>query len=314
MILTVTPNPSLDHVYFTDGLLLHDTNRAARVESDAGGKGVNAARVLAALRTPVLATGFLAGGNGAFVRRRLDAEGVRHDFVEAEGETRANVLVEDGTGMPPTTVAGPGPEVTGLEFEGLLERLARYLPDCSWCVLGGSLPQGVGPEAAAAIADGAKKAGCKVMVDADGPLLSAALEMGADLVKPNGAEAGRLLSRRVDTLGDAADAALQIRDRLAAKNPGAVAVVSVGSLGAAMAHPGGLVAGPAIPVEMHSTIGSGDSMVAGILHAMEVGEGPAGQLALGLAAGAATAMTDGSSIGSRDQIIELLPRASVEAR
>lgn len=309
MILCVTPNPSVDHVYFTPGLALHDTNRATRVETDAGGKGVNVARVLTTLGTPCVATGFLAGGNGAFVRQRLDDERVRHDFVCVAGETRANVLVEDGSGLPPTVVAGPGPQVDGLAFEELLAKLSRYLPSSDWCVIGGSLPAGLAAATAQAMVEGATSAGCRTMVDADGPLLEAAIGLGADFVKPNGAEAGRLLGRTLETLEEAAEAAREIQARMAKKNPRSFAVVSVGRFGAALATSGGVWAGPAVPVEMRSTIGSGDSMVAGVLHALESGMAPREQLAYGLAAGAATAMTDGSSIGDREAILGLLPRA-----
>lgn len=312
MILTVTPNPAVDHVYVTNGFVLHDTNRAIRVETDAGGKGVNVSRMLAELGTPAFATGFLAGGNGAFVRRRLDAEGVRHDFVEVPGETRANVSVEDGSGLPPTVLGAPGPEVQGVAMEELLAKLARLLPSAQWCCFGGSLPVGMGPEAVVAMAQGARELGVRVVVDGDGPLLEAAVELGADLVKPNAAEATRLLGEPVATLADARQAAQAIYGRLAHKNIGAVAVVSVGRDGAAMASSAGVCSGPAVPVESKSTIGSGDSMVAGILHGIAAGMPSREQLALGLAAGAATAMSDGSSIGTREDALRLLPRARVD--
>lgn len=311
MIVTVTPNPAVDHVYVTQGLVLHDANRALRVETDAGGKGINVSRVLTELGTPSLATGFLAGGNGAFVRQRLDSEGVRHDFVEVPGETRANVSVEDGSGHPPTVLGAPGPSVEGTHVEELLAKLSRLLPAAAWCVFGGSLPKGMETEAVLAMAQGARRLGVRVAVDADGPLLEAAVAMGVDLVKPNAAEATRLTGQTVATLDDARHAATAVHARLAATNEGAVAVVSVGREGAAMATAEGVCSGPAIAVESKSTIGSGDSMVAGILHGIAAGMPPRQQLALGLAAGAATAMSDGSRIGTRGDAMRLLPRARV---
>ncbi|MCC6404361.1 MAG: 1-phosphofructokinase family hexose kinase [Fimbriimonadaceae bacterium] len=311
MILTVTPNPAVDHVYFVDGLVLNDTNRVLRIETDAGGKAVNVARVLAALGNVVVATGFVAGGNGAFVRHRLQAESVRHDFVDVAGETRSNVLVEDGSGRPPTMLGAPGPATTGLEVEALIAKIAEYGPQCSHIALGGSLPTGLEPKDFAALVGVAARTGARVVADADGDSLRLAIEAGADIVKPNAAEAGRYLGREVLDLAGAREAARRIQAAMRPASGAAVAIVSAGSLGAAMACPSGTFSGPAIAVEAKSTIGSGDSMVAGILHAMVAGMGPLEQLSFGLASGAATATTDGSRIASRDGILGLLPSARV---
>lgn len=309
MILTVTPNPAVDHVYFVEELRANDTNRVSRVETDAGGKAVNVARVLASLGNPVVATGFVAGGNGAFVRQRLDEEGVPHDFVEVSGETRANVLVEDGSGLPPTVLSAPGPTLTGLEMERMFEVIAARGPTCSWITIGGSMPKGLDETDFAALVRFALAQGAKVVADADGEALRLAIEAGAVLVKPNVREASRLLGRNIDGLDAACEAAREIRAAMRPKAENAVAVVSAGLAGAAMSCPSGTYFGEALCVETKSTIGSGDSMVAGILHAEVAGMGPKEQLAYGLAAGAATAMTDGSRIGSRDDILRLLPLA-----
>ncbi|MGE0000990.1 MAG: 1-phosphofructokinase family hexose kinase [Fimbriimonadaceae bacterium] len=313
MILTVTPNPAVDHVYFVNGLRQNDTNRVSRVETDAGGKSVNVARVLAALGNVVVATGLVAGGNGAFVRQRLDSEAVRHDFVEVSGETRANVLVEDGSGLPPTVLSAPGPETGGVEFELLVAKIATHGPKCSHIVLGGSMPTGLSERDFATLVSVAAGTGAKAVVDADGEALRLAVQAGADIVKPNVKEAGRLLGRDVTGLEGAQAAAEAILKTMRPASGEGVAIVSAGSLGAAMACSAGVFLGEAITVEPKSTIGSGDSMVAGILHATLAGMGPLDQLSFGLAAGAATATTDGSRIASRDEVFGLLPSAKVRA-
>ena len=147
MILTVTLNPCIDQTVFVDGLKLHDSNRVVRFETDAGGKGVNLSRVVAELGGESIATGLLGGGPGAFVRKVLDAQGVRHGFVEIEKDTRTNVAVEDGSGEAPTSFNAKGPLVSEQEWDALVDKVRALANGADWVTLGGSLPQGVPVEA-----------------------------------------------------------------------------------------------------------------------------------------------------------------------
>jgi 1-phosphofructokinase len=315
MILTVTLNPSVDRTLFVEGLRQHDSNRVLRCETDAGGKGVNASRMAARLGHGTCATGFLAGGTGAYVRRRLDDEGVQHEFVEVSGETRSNVSVEDGSGEPPTTFNERGAPVDGLDFEQLAEVLARRAAGARLAVLAGSLPPGSAPETYATIGSLLRSAGLLVAIDADGEPMKAAMALPPDLLKPNAAEASRLLGRAVDTPEDAVAAARTLSDQMvSAGSQVAVAAVSMGADGAALASPGGAWWGEAVPVEARSTIGSGDSMVAGIVGALANGGTPEEALRWGLAAGAATALSDGADIGRREDALRLFESARVWPR
>lgn len=143
MILSVTLNPCIDQTFFIDGLKPHDTNRIVRIETDAGGKGVNLARVAVELGGNAIATGFLGGGPGGFVRRVLDLQGVQHDFIETSGVTRTNFSVEDGGEEPPTTFNAKGPSIEESEWEAVVDRVRVLSDSAAWVALGGSLPQGV---------------------------------------------------------------------------------------------------------------------------------------------------------------------------
>src|SRR5690554_5389719 len=101
MILTITLNPAVDRVVFVEGLKVGDTNRVVRTERDAGGKGINSSRIVASLGGETLATGFLGGGVGAYIRSVLKDENVPNEFVRVKEETRINTNIEDGGGGPP---------------------------------------------------------------------------------------------------------------------------------------------------------------------------------------------------------------------
>ncbi|MDI9636825.1 PfkB family carbohydrate kinase [Geitlerinema splendidum] len=88
MIVSVTLNAAIDHILVIDGLKPHDTNRVVQMQTDAGGKGINLSRVAVEMGATSVATGFVCGGPGAFIKYILDRDGVKHEFVETQGETR----------------------------------------------------------------------------------------------------------------------------------------------------------------------------------------------------------------------------------
>ena len=177
MILTVTPNPSVDHTLFVKHLQLGVTNRALTIERDAGGKGINISRVLTALKSSTLATGFLGGGTGAYVRHILDGEGVPHEFVRAHGETRTNFEIEDESGNPPTCLNEPGPSCPPAEIEALVKMVSRHLSTANWLLLAGSLPPGVSQDLFHRLGAIARQRHIPFAVDADGEVLAQAPQL-----------------------------------------------------------------------------------------------------------------------------------------
>lgn len=306
MILTITLNPSVDRALFVDRLNLGDTNRVRRTETDAGGKGVNLTRVAVELGVMSVATGFIGGASGAYIRRVLDRIHVHHDFIDIAGETRINVSIEDGSG-PPTTLNEPGPEIPPDRWETLLDHVRRCATMASWVVLGGSLPPGVPVDGFRTLGRIAKAAGAHLALDADGEAMRLGLEAEPHLVKPNHHEAARLLGYPVDTLNTAVRASRELFQRGVP-----YALISRGADGAVITTREGTLRGVSPEVEVRSTIGSGDSMIAGFLAGLHRGWSHSECLRLGLAAGAATATTDGSAIGNREKIDALLSHALVE--
>ncbi|MCG9895578.1 MAG: 1-phosphofructokinase [Fimbriimonadaceae bacterium] len=311
MILTVTLNPCVDLILFAEGLKPHDTNRVQRKEEDAGGKGVNVSRVAAELGAETSATGFLGGGPGGYVERVLKDQGVDCRFIPTAEPTRINVSVESGDG-PPTTFNMKGPLVQACEWDALLAGVGRSAADADWVCLGGSLPPGVPDDAWAVLGRLAKDRGARVVLDADGPALLHGLTAAPDLVKPNRREAERWLGRDLPDRPSQIEAAREILARLrdlGSADP--TVLLSLGGEGALCAAGSDVFFAPPIPIQVKSTIGSGDSMIGGFLAALQAGKSLEDALAQGSAAGAATATTDGTEIARREVVQRLLPSADV---
>lgn len=307
MIVTVTLNPSVDRLIYVKQLVRHDTNRILRIEEDAGGKGVNVARVAKRLGAGVVATGFLGGRAGRYVQYELSQiDGVDCRFVWVAGETRTNFAIQEEDGSPPTALNERGPQISPEELDALLKVVQELSRNARFVALGGSLPPGVPADIYATLGEIAAHHGAKVVLDADGEPLILGLKASPYLIKPNENETERLLGRAIDTVEDAAKAAQELHD-----GGIPVAIVSIGEKGAAVACAEGCWV--ALPPKVHtvSTIGSGDSMIAGVLSVL-IRDGTAEEaIRWGTAAGAATAMTDGSDIGTADQIRALLPQVEV---
>ncbi|HUF26010.1 MAG TPA: 1-phosphofructokinase [Gemmatimonadaceae bacterium] len=308
MILTLTLNPAVDQTVTADGLVLGDVNRVRDAHLDPAGKGINASRMAHRLGWPTVAFGLLGGELGAIVRQALDAEGVQHHFVRIEGQTRLNVTIVDAGARTATSLYAQGPGATPEQLETLDGLLRFWLPASKVLVLAGSLPPGAAGDTYARHIRAARAAGVKVILDADGEPLRLGTDARPDLIKPNVAEAERLLGRSLPDL----DAVVSGARELVERGIGTV-VISMGAEGAVCVQSGRAWRVIAPRVERRSTVGSGDSMVAGLAVALARGDDLLEGMRLGTAAGAATAMTPGTGLGTAEGIAQLLPQVFVEA-
>lgn len=308
-LLSVTPNPCLDLALFVEKLLIGDTNRVVRTEVDAGGKGINSSRVFCHLGGESAATGFVGGKAGHFIKSVIAREKIVDLMVKIAGETRTNYSIEDDDGNPPTTLNSKGPAISLEEYELLKRQVREHSVGYQWTLIAGSLPPEVPVHAFYEIGEIARKAGSKIAVDGDGPVQAEAIKLQPDLVKPNAAEAARLLGVKVEDTEQAIKASQKLYDLIGGGER--YALISRGKDGAVLTCATGSFIGKSPKVEAKSTIGSGDSMIAGFLFGLHQGLGAEECLAWGLAAGAATALTDGSAIGDGATTRRLLPEAKV---
>ncbi|MGW4893211.1 1-phosphofructokinase family hexose kinase [Kitasatospora sp. NPDC004240] len=187
MILTVTLNTALDLTYRLDEVVRHGSNRVA-VTQQAGGKGLNVARVLTALGRPAVVTGLAGGDTGRAVRADLAAAGITEELVPVAGESRRTVAVVEGRHGDTTVYLEPGPAVTAREWRAFTTRYELLLRDAEAVVLSGSLPPTLPVDTYHHLIGTAHRQGVPAVLDADGPALSAALAARPALVKPNAAE------------------------------------------------------------------------------------------------------------------------------
>lgn len=290
MILTVTPNPSLDRTVELPALVRGAVLRATAAQVDPGGKGVNVSRVLAAAELATVAVLPSGGRVGARLADLLAPLGVPVVAVPVRGTTRSNTtLVEpDGT---TTKINEPGPELSTQEAAALEAQVAELAGRASWVVTAGSLPAGLPVDFHARIVRAAHVAGAKVAVDTSGAPLAAAAAARPNLVKPNLEELAELLGRELPSLG----AVLAAAEELRAWGVGAV-LVSLGERGALLVDASGAhhACTPAVPVR--STVGAGDSTLAGFLAATTTGSSGAAALVSAVAFGAAAVQLPGSAV------------------
>jgi 1-phosphofructokinase family hexose kinase len=307
MIATVTLNPALDKCIYIDELHPHDVNRITKIEIDAGGKGVNASRVLKELGSHTTALGFVGGRIGSFVEHVLKGEGIHTDFVHLESETRTNICVQETSGAPPTTFNEPGSPIPEAEVERLCVKIRKVAKRSSMIIFGGSLPTGAPDDIYRKLVTIAREEGVRSILDSDGEPMRLGMQASPYMIKPNRDEAERLVGVKIETLEDAVRAL-----GLLAESGIEVAVISMGSRGSVACS--GSNVWQAIPPEVKvvSTIGSGDSMVAGMAHILSWGGSLDEALRWGTAAGAATAMTDGTEICRRQQVLDLLEKVRIE--
>ena len=192
MIVTVTLNAALDVTYRLDRLRPGATNRVASVSERAGGKGVNTARVLAALGRPVLVTGFAGGASGELLREDLERAGLPQQLTAVQGRTRRTVAVVTADPAEVTGLWEPGPGISAEEWSRFAdEDFPAALDGASVAVLSGSLPPGVPDDAYAVLLRRCAERGVPAVLDADGEALQLGLVAAPALVKPNVEEAAR---------------------------------------------------------------------------------------------------------------------------
>ncbi|MFE6361003.1 1-phosphofructokinase [Streptomyces sp. NPDC057806] len=293
MILTVTPNPSLDRTYEVPSLERGEVIRATGERMDPGGKGVNVSRAAAAAGRRTVAVLPLGGAPGALVAQLLAVQDIEVTAVRIAGATRSNIALAETDGVL-TKINAPGPELTAAEQELLLETVREQSRDADWIACCGSLPRGLAPEWYADVVARAHAGGARIALDTSGRALLEALRERPDVVKPNAEELAEAVGRPLATVGDAVKAAEELREM------GARAVLaSLGADGQLLVDGAGTWFGSARVDVVRSNVGAGDSSLAGFLIAG--GSGPQA-LASAVAHGAAAVQLPGSVMPSPDDL------------
>jgi 1-phosphofructokinase len=306
-IVTVTPNPSLDRTIELAGELQRGAvQRATRSTAEPGGKGVNVSRVVVASGGDTVAV--LPGDELDPVLLGLATRGIPTAALPIGAPLRSNVTVTEPTGTT-TKLNEPGPSL-----DGRLEDLATLVADTAgatatgpaarWVVLAGSLPPGLPDDALAVLVRAVRQRhgdAVRIAVDSSGLPFTALLQSGEriDLVKPNAEELAEVVGGDPDEFERDVDAAVTAAQRLRDKNVGSV-LLTLGSAGAVLVTEDGSYAAAAPRIVARSTVGAGDSSLAGYLLAEVAGQSPEQRLAQAVATGAAAAALPGSDVPALD--------------
>nr|WP_314877857.1 1-phosphofructokinase [uncultured Pseudomonas sp.] len=298
-ILTLTLNPALDITVSLDSLRAGQVNRSQAQHSHAAGKGLNVAQVLADLGHSVTVAGFLGRDNLQPFEALIEWRGFADCFVRVAGETRSNIKLVEANGCV-TDINGQGPEVDAASRSALMRQLLQIAPGHDALVVAGSLPRGIDPQWFAELLLQLKAQGLKIALDSSGEALRAGLQAAPWLVKPNTDELAEVLGHSVTDRAEQQQAASQ----LLASGIEHV-VVSQGEHGVSWYHAGAALHAQPPQVRVASTVGAGDSLVAGMVHGLLQAEAPAQTLRRATAIAAQAVTQVGFGIRDSGQLEQL---------
>jgi 1-phosphofructokinase len=307
MILTVTPNTTMDQTMFLPVLNKGKTLRASRTVHSMGGKPTDASFILGALGIPSLALGCAAGPIGDKITVLLQARGVTVSFTPVGGESRMNVIIIDESDHTMTTITVNTLQVAPEAEAALLAGVEASLGGASVMVTGGTLPSGLAPAFYAGLIERARRRGTPVIFDAAEPNLSAGLVARPTLIKPNIDELSGLAGRPLESLAEVAGAARALH-----RETGVQPVVTMGADGALAVLDHAVYFIPPLRVPVVSAAGAGDAVLAGLAASIERGQPIEDGLRLGIAAAAAVCMMPGTGDCRAEDVWRLLPQVELQ--
>jgi len=297
-ILTVTLNPALDLTVQLPALRLGEVNRSDNLQVHAAGKGLNVAQVLADLGHQLTVTGFLGEANAQPFEQLFAARGFADEFVRVAGETRSNIKLAEADGRI-TDINGPGLEVGAAQREELLARLERLVPGHELVVVAGSLPRGVEVPWFVELLQRLARLGARVALDTSGAALREGLALSPWLIKPNEEELAQARGLDPADARALADEARRLNARIEH------VVMSQGAAGVSWFSPAAAWHAQPPKVRVVSTVGAGDSLLAGMLHGLLAGWPAERTLAHATAIAAQAVGQVGFGITDRAQLAEL---------
>jgi len=309
-IVTITFNPAIDKYTTIDSLIPEKKLRCSSPSYEAGGGGVNVARVIKRLGKNVQAIYMAGGYNGQLLHQLLNKEQIHSIPINIKDETRENITVLDKSNNQQYRFCLPGPVIEKNKLEEFFSYLTK-IDDVKFIIASGSLPPGMQSDVFAKIALIARQKKAKFIVDTSGESLRKALEEGVYLLKPNRNELAYLIGKDNLPDKDIEDAARQIIQ----KNKCMAIVVSLGSSGALLVTKDISQFITAPPVTVKSTVGAGDSMLAGIVFSLSAGNNFLEAAKYGVACGTAAVINEGTQLCKKDdadRLFELIDKNNPE--
>lgn len=306
MILTVTLNPCIDKSSSTEIFKPEAKLRCAEIINEPGGGGINVSKALKRLQQESTALLPAGGNNGKMLCQLLKEEAIKFDAIETNVETRENWIILETSTNNQFRFTFPGRTVDEETIKTLVEQIKNYTP--SFVVASGSLPPGLPHYFYGLLVKTAKAVGAKCIVDTSGFALQALQNKGAYLIKPNIDELCKMLN--VDSLkkNEVDEAAQQaINDGFAE-----MIAVSMGAEGAWLISKDEKYFATAPKIEKKSTVGAGDSMVAGMTFMLQQNKSLKEIVSFGVACGSAATMNEGTQLFKMEDVERLFAAMNLQ--
>lgn len=307
MILTITLNPSIDRRYVVDGFKKGRVFRAREVQYTPGGKGLNVTRVIKAFNEPVVATGFLGGRSGEYIKDQLDDMNIQHKFVDIRGETRSCIaILSDDESQ--TEVLEDGPYIFKEETLNFYELYTDIIKECEIICASGSLPKGLTSDTYRKLIDIAKEQNKKFILDTSGEALRLGVKGAPFLVKPNKEELEKFVGHSIINEYEIFKSAKHLLSE--GIN---IVIVSLGSKGAMVISNDYAYRVKLPKVNAINPVGSGDSMVAGFAVALKRNYDFETMIRFASACGTANAMEAETGKVDIDNVKRLMKEIKIES-
>ena len=306
-ILTLTPNPALDVFTSTPRVQPAHKLRCSEPILHPGGGGINVARVLARLGVDVLALYPAGGVTGGRLQALLAAEQVPYEALPIAGETRESFSAHEEASGQDFRFVLPGPLLSEAEWQACLERACELRPTSGLVVASGSLPPGAPADFYARLARRLAADGRRLVLDSSGTPLASALDAGVHLVKPSLRELQEWTGASLDTQAQRRSAC----ETLVRSGRAAIVALSLGPQGALLVADRGAWQASALAVQVVSTIGAGDSFLAGLVFALAAGRDLPEALRTALAASAAALLSGGTALCQPQDVARLAPQVEI---
>lgn len=306
-ILTITLNPCIDRTVWVTEVVPEKKLRATRTEIEPGGGGINIARAVKAIGGNVTALFTRGSYMGLFFNELMQTEKIETLSVDINDTTRENTLLIDETTLHEYRIGMPGPVITKQEQENFLQILQQQ-NNFSYWVLSGSLNPKTPVVFYTDIAKLAIEKQVKLIVDTSSEALKALLKLPLFLVKPNLNELSLLCGKTLDTTAEI----IKVGKQIVKENNITYLVVSLGKDGALMIAADKVYKAVPPLVEVKSTVGAGDCMVAGIVYGFSKGLNAKQALVQGIACGTAATLYSGYGLCKKEDVEMLLPQIVID--
>jgi 6-phosphofructokinase 2 len=301
MIVTITMNPAVDKSTSINKLVPEKKMRCSELITEAGGGGINISKAIKELGGESLAVFPSGGMNGRLLENYLTKRQINFKSIPVEHDTRENIVVRETDTNSQYRFVMPGASLSEKEAQLCIDLLQQLQPRPSCIVASGSLPPGLPENFFGQLAKVVKQLNARFIIDTSGKPLQLAAKEGVYLLKPNLTELCALVGKEHLEVNEVDDAAMEVIQQGSCE----VMVVSMGPSGALLVTRDGCEHIPTPTVKKQSTVGAGDSMVAGMVWMLEQGKSLSEMVRFGVACGTAATMNPGTQLFKKEDVYRL---------